>query len=83
MTPIEWNKCLTHLCEVLEEWEATDEEAKNLGEQLLSEFQARAENRAEAAYEAHQERLRETGGPDDSHYRQQMRDAGRGHQVRP
>lgn len=37
------------------------------------------ENRAEAAWLAQQERLMESGGPDDSAYRRDMQAAGRGH----
>ena len=36
-------------------------------------------NAAEAAYLDHQESLMESGGPDDSAYRRDMIDAGRGH----
>lgn len=37
------------------------------------------DNRAEAAWVAHQESLMESGGPDDSAYRRNMIAAGRGH----
>ena len=37
---------------------------------------------SEAAWERHQARMMESGGPDDSAYRQQMIDAGRGHLLR-
>ena len=40
------------------------------------------DNRAEAAWEARQQSLMESGGPDDSAYRRQMKDAGRGHLLR-
>lgn len=40
------------------------------------------ENSAEAAWERRQEWLME-GGFDDSDYRQDMKDAGRGHLVKP
>lgn len=40
------------------------------------------QNEDERRYEAHQEALMETGGPDDSKYRQDLRDAGRGHLLR-
>ena len=36
----------------------------------------------EDAYDRAQERLMETGGPDDSSYRKQMIDAGRGHLLK-
>jgi len=38
-----------------------------------------ADNAAEAAWCAQQERLMESGGPDDSAYRRDMKAAGRGH----
>ncbi len=37
---------------------------------------------AEAAYERQQQSLMESGGPDDSSYRRDMIDAGRGHLLR-
>lgn len=37
------------------------------------------DNRAEAAWVERQERLMESGGPDDSAYRRDMINAGRGH----
>ncbi len=37
------------------------------------------DNRAEAAWVAHQESLMESGGPDDSAYRRSLVAAGRGH----
>ena len=40
------------------------------------------DNRAEAAWGAHQESLMESGGPDDSAYRRDMINAGRGHLIR-
>lgn len=40
------------------------------------------DNRAEAAYQERQERLMESGGPDDSAYRRDMINAGRGHLIR-
>ena len=42
----------------------------------------RAEQENEDAYDRAQERLMETGGPDDSSYRKQMIDAGRGHLLK-
>ena len=39
-------------------------------------------NADEDAYDRAQERLMETGGPDDSSYRKQMIDAGRGHLLK-
>ena len=82
MKPTEQVNCLTHLCEVLEEWEATEQDARNLAADLVTEFLARAENRNEAAYDAYQARLMESGGPDDSAYRRDMKLAGRGHLLK-
>ena len=41
-----------------------------------------ADNRAEDAWQEQQERLMESGGPDDSAYRRDMINAGRGHLLR-
>lgn len=40
------------------------------------------DNRDEAAYERQQEKLMESGGVDDSTYRRDMIEAGRGHLLR-
>lgn len=40
------------------------------------------ERAAEAYWERQQQSLMESGGPDDSKYRQDMKDAGRGHLLR-
>lgn len=47
--------------------------------QALKHQQNEADNAAEAAYLDHQQSLMESGGPDDSAYRRDMIDAGRGH----
>ncbi len=49
---------------------------------MLREAAEREEQENEDAYDRAQERLRETGGPDDSSYRKQMIDAGRGHLLK-
>lgn len=73
------NAALTAVCEVLlDEFELTQEQVTSLAKDILGEVEAIHEARAEAAYE----RLQAEGGPDDSTYRRQMRDAGRGHLVR-
>ena len=41
------------------------------------------DNQNEAAYERQQEKLMEDGGPDTSREDQHLRDAGRGHLVKP
>ena len=38
---------------------------------------------AERAWERQQDALMESGGPDDTQYRRDMKDAGRGHLVKP
>lgn len=50
---------------------------------VTDDFDEELDNAAEAAWCAHQERLMETGGPDDRAYRLTMVAAGRGHLVRP
>ena len=49
---------------------------------MLREAAEREEQENEDAYDRAQERLMETGGPDDSSYRKQMIDAGRGHLLK-
>jgi len=49
---------------------------------MLREAAEREEQENEDAYDRAQERLMETGGPDDSSYRRQMIDAGRGHLLK-
>lgn len=39
-------------------------------------------NMDEDAWVRDQERLRESGGPDDTHFRESLRSAGRGHLLR-
>lgn len=52
---------------------------------LVSVFEAiseAVENESARLYDQQQQSLMESGGPDDSAYRQQLRDAGRGHLIR-
>jgi hypothetical protein len=49
----------------------------------LPESEELAEARNEAAYERQQESLMESGGPDDSAYRRDVQNAGRGHLLKP
>ena len=72
------NKALIAVCEAIEEWELTPQETRNLVANILEEL----DGRAEAAYERHQAALMESGGHDDSAYRRQMREAGRGHLLK-
>lgn len=67
-----------------EGWIALDEFAEEVasGRTLFDCIDAVAnwhDNRDEAAWVEHQERLMESGGPDDSAYRRDMVAAGRGH----
>lgn len=66
----------------LTEWDVTIDEAKELVARSVDRFEGILQNRAEAAYERQQERLMESGGPDDSAYRRAMKEAGRGHLLR-
>ncbi|MCO5072061.1 MAG: hypothetical protein M9944_12725 [Rhizobiaceae bacterium] len=55
---------------------------KNFDEALscaVAEMKEQHDNAAEAAWIAQQETLMESGGPDDSTYRRDMINAGRGH----
>jgi len=79
----EQNTALEDICrQLLDEWELTPDEITNLAANIPGECKAMAENRAEAAWEQRQRDLMESGGPDDSAYRQDMIAAGRGHLVR-
>lgn len=66
------NRALTAACETLLEFDLTVDEVDNLAENLGDEYKAMLEAKAEAAWE-------DRSAPDDSAYRRQMRDAGRGH----
>lgn len=77
------NEALTEICrQLLDEWELTSEQIANIAKDIPGECQAMADNRAEAAYLAHQQSLMESGGVDDSAYRRDMTAAGRGHLLR-
>lgn len=77
------NKALTAVCEVLlDEFEQTPEQIADLVKCIVDECQAMTENRAEEAWQRQQEDLMESGRPDDSAYRRQMHEAGRGHLLR-
>lgn len=74
------NPALTDICrQLLDEWELTLEQIKSLAADIPGECQAIRDNRAEAAWCDQQERLMESGGPDNSSYRRDMIAAGRGH----
>lgn len=76
------NKALTDVCDLLMEWEIPVEFIANLAADLPGEYAAMVDQRNEAAYERQQAALMESGGPDDSAYRRQMIDAGRGHLLK-
>jgi hypothetical protein len=75
-------------CEILAEYflgtddhEAVVELAQCV-QQEVEDFIADRDRAAEAAWERQQQSLMESGGTDDSHYRQSLKDAGRGHLLR-
>jgi len=77
------NEALTEICEILlDEWKLTQEQITHIAKDISVECQAIIQNRNEAAYERHQESLMESGGPDDSTYRRDMKAAGRGHLLK-
>jgi hypothetical protein len=57
-------------------------ERSPIGEDVAEQIREAIQNADHAAYERHQEELLESGGVDDSKYRADMRDAGRGHLLR-
>ncbi|MDF1599681.1 hypothetical protein PZ895_07815 [Mesorhizobium sp. YIM 152430] len=74
------NEALTDICrQLLDEWDLTPDQIANLAKNIPGECAAMSDNRAEAAWQDRQERLMESGGPDDSAYRRDMIAAGRGH----
>lgn len=76
------NKALTDICEqLLDEWELTTAQIANLAKDIPGECDSIIRNRAEAAWMDRQQSLMESGGPDDSAYRRDMINAGRGHLV--
>jgi hypothetical protein len=77
------SKVLTDICEqLLDDWDLTLTQIANLAKDLPGECEAIAETRAEAAWERQQQSLMESRGPDDSAYRRDMINAGRGHLLR-
>ena len=81
MTPAQkTNAALTDVCRMLiEDYELTPEQIANLAKDIPGECDAMRDNAAEAAWCAQQELLMESGGPDNSTYRRQLIEAGRGH----
>jgi hypothetical protein len=77
------NEALTAACELLlDDYGLTLKQIANLAGNLHSECEAIEEDRNEAAWERQQQSLMESGGPDDSQFRTDMRNAGRGHLLR-
>lgn len=81
MTPVQkTNAALTDVCRLLlDDYELTPQEIANIAKDIPGECQNMADNAAEAAWCAQQERMMESGGPDNSAYRREMVAAGRGH----
>ena len=84
MTPAQkTNAALTDVCRLLlEEWELTPQQIANLAANSPGECEAMRDNAAEAAWCEQQERLMESGGPDNSAYRKAMTEAGRFHLLK-
>ncbi len=76
------NEALTFVCEELLDWGLNEEEVAALAADLPGEFLEHMMARNEAAWERRYGDLAESGGVDDSHYRQSLRDAGRGHLLK-
>jgi hypothetical protein len=77
------NEALTDVCKLLlDEWDLDEEQVADLAADLAKEFLEHMMARNEAAWERRYGDLAETGGVDDSHYRQSMIDAGRGHLLK-
>ncbi len=77
------NEALTGVCKyLLDEWELTPDQIANLALDVAGECEAITDNRAENAWMDRQQSLMESGGPDDSAYRRDMINAGRGHLLR-
>jgi hypothetical protein len=77
------NDALTFVCkELLDSWDLTPEQIANLAADIPGECEAIDDARNEAAWERQQQRLMESGGPDDSAYRRDLANAGRGHLLK-
>lgn len=74
-------ECFKFALSFVEDADDAEELAASI-EVVISDFLSVAQNRAEEAYERHLESLRDSGGPDDSAYRREMQEAGRGHLLR-
>lgn len=77
------NEALTEVCNLLlDDYGLNSEQIANLAKDIPSECTGILDNRAEADWEHRQQHLMESGGTDDSKFRRDMRDAGRGHLLR-
>lgn len=77
------NEALAEVCTLLmDEYELSLKEITTFAAQLPKQCSDIDDNRNEAAWQRQQESLMESGGPDNSHYRKSMIEAGRGHLLR-
>ena len=80
------SKCLDLACHFLADVsDRTDDEQDELAQVIqdaIEDWLSDRDNRAEAAWQSQQERLMGSGGPDDSAYRRDLINAGRGHLLR-
>ena len=77
MKPRNW-QITEALVEVLKDFDCSLTEAKNLLADAYTDYDAQMED----AYQRQQDSLTESGGPDDSSYRRDMVNAGRGHLLK-
>jgi len=77
------NAALTEICtQLLNDYGLTLEQIAHFAADIPGECQAIEEDRNEAAWDRQQQSLMESGGPDDSAYRRDIINAGRGHLLR-
>jgi hypothetical protein len=77
------NEALTDVCKMLlDDWDLDEEQVAALATDLAKEFLEHMMARNEAAWERRYGDLAESGGADDSHYRETMKAAGRGHLLK-
>lgn len=77
------NDALTDVCKMLlDDWGFDAAQIAALAADIPAECKAIEDDRNEAAWERQQQRLMESGGPDDSSYRRDIINAGRGHLLK-
>ncbi len=76
------NEAMTDIFEMLDHFGLTPEQIATLAADIPAEYAAFLEDRNEAAWDRQQQSLMESGGPDDSAYRRDMINAGRGHLLK-